>query len=342
MKTTTRWTICCVSLLVAAALATHVKAADQWTDISSAQIAKLGKQPWPTGCAGCCVNRLTGDVMVNFIGFGLWKSSDRGETWTRLDGGVISGRGESGWSVQADQDDPKRVAVFSLDGDAGYTTDGVHWSKFAGMGRNWDFGSVDWASPDAQVIMAGKHESGGEVDLSTDGGKHWKKMSIKMDPQSHKNACMIGVLDAKTFIYSNADGIQRSSDGGASWSHVSNVQPRSKIPVLFKNVHYLCTSNGLIASHDKGATWDVQGAAVDIAEGPYFGADEKTIVAAGPKGVFKTTDAGKTWSKISDPASKDRSYSFSTDWFGTYTWDPVHNVIYATAMSHPAMKNELK
>jgi photosystem II stability/assembly factor-like uncharacterized protein len=342
MKKLTGGTICSLLLFVAAPVAAFGQTADHWSDVSTAQIAKLGKQPWPGGCAGCAVNRLTGDVMINFVGFGLWKSSDRGQSWTRLDNGVISGRGESGWAVQVDQDDPKRVAVFSLDGDAGYTTDGVHWSKFAGMGRNWDFGSVDWASPEAQVILAGKHESGGEVDKSTDGGKHWTKMSIKMDPQPHKNACMIGVMDANTYIYSNADGIQRSSDGGANWAKVSELQPRSKIPVLFKKAHYLCTSNGLIVSNDKGATWSVQGAAVNIAEGPYFGADEKTMVAAGPKGVFKTTDAGATWTKISEPfASKERSYSYSTDWFGTYTWDPVNNVIYATAMSHPAFKNEL-
>lgn len=131
-----------------------------------------------------------------------------------LDHGVISGRGESGWSVQVDQNDPRRVAVFSLDGDAGYTVDGIRWKKFTGMGRNWDFGSVDWASPNAQVILAGKHESGGEVYTSADGGTIWNKLPIIMDPVANKDNCMIGVMDAKTFVYSFANGIQRSTDQG--------------------------------------------------------------------------------------------------------------------------------
>jgi hypothetical protein len=232
---------------------------DNWIDISSANLSKLGGQGGIGGCAGCAVNRLNGDVMVNFIGFGLWKSSDRGQSWARLDGGAIGGRGESGWAVQVDQDNPKRVAVFSLDGNAGYTTDGTNWIKFKGMGRNWDFGSVDWGSQDAKVILAGKHESGGEVDGSNDDGQSWTRLSINMDPQRNRNACMIGVLDAHTFIYSNNNGIHRSTDQGATWTQVSDFQPRSKIPVLFKKKFYLCTSQGLIVSKDKGATWQRQG-----------------------------------------------------------------------------------
>ena len=320
-------------------------AADNWIDISSAQIAKLGpqgKQVFEKGCAGCAVNRLTGEVMVNFNCLGMYKSSDKGATWTRMDDGVISGRGETGWAVQVDQNDPKRIAVFSLDGTAGYTLDGKTWKKFASLGRNWDFGSVDWANPEAKVILAGKHESGGEVYKSVDGGSSWKKLPIKMDPGPKKDGCMIGVMDAETYIYSFVNGIQRSTDAGATWTQVSPLQPRSKIPVLFKQAHYLCTSNGLIVSRDKGATWEVKGEAVDIWEGPFFGADENTMVAAGPKGIFKTTDGGAKWTKISDLHPPERAYTFQTNWFGTYTWDPINDVIYATAMSHPAYKNELK
>jgi len=317
-------------------------AADTWTDISSAQVDQLGKQPWPGGCAGTVVNRLNGDVMVNMVGNGLWKTSDQGKTWTRLDGGVVSGRGESGWSVQVDQNDPKRVAVFSLDGDAGYTVDGKNWKKFKSLGRNWDFGSVDWASPAANVILVGKHESNGEVYKSTDGGTTWTKLPIVMDPVRKMDQCMIGVMDEKTFIYSYANGIHRSTDAGETWTQVSESQPRSKIPVLFKKTHYLCTSKGLIASSDFGATWETQGEAVDIWQGPFFGADENTIVAAGPQGIYKTTDAGKTWTKISGlRPNLNKNFSFATKWYGCYAWDPVNDAIYATCMSHPAFMNQL-
>ncbi len=335
---------CSLTFLVCLAIlgATHGFAADNWIDISTAQIGQLDKQPWPGGCAGVVVNRLNGDVMVNIVGNGLWKSADQGQTWTRLDGGAVSGRGECGWSVQVDQNDPKRVAVFSLDGDAGYTVDGTRWKKFTSLGRNWDFGSVDWASPEAKVILAGKHESNGEVYKTADAGTTWIKLPIVMDPVKKMDECMIGVMDANTFIYSFGNGIHHSTDAGATWTQVSQLQPRSKIPVLFKNAHYLCTSAGLIASRDLGATWQVQGEAVDLWQGPFFGKDEKTIVAAGPQGVYKTTNAGTSWTKISGlRPNLTQHFSFATKWFGCYTWDPVHDVIYATAMSHPAFKNSL-
>ncbi len=82
--TNIRFALSLAFLCLAPALA-NGQTADKWDDISSGEISRLGKQPWPGGCAGCAVNRLNGDVMVNFVGFGLWKSSNRGQTWTRLD-----------------------------------------------------------------------------------------------------------------------------------------------------------------------------------------------------------------------------------------------------------------
>jgi photosystem II stability/assembly factor-like uncharacterized protein len=153
---------------------------------------------------------------------------------------------------------------------------------------------------------------------------------------------MIGVMNSTTFIYSHANGIHRSTDSGETWTRVSDLQPRSKIPVLFQKVHYLCTASGLIVSRDLGSSWNVQGEAIDLAQGPFFGVDENVMVAAGPQGLYKSTNAGKNWIKVSGlRPNPNKNFSFSTNWFGTYTWDPVNDVIYATAMSHPAFKLEL-
>jgi hypothetical protein len=104
-------------------------------------------------------NRLTGEVTLKVVGCGLWRSSDQGKTWQRIDDNTISGRDETGWATSMDQNAPNRMASFSLDGTAGWTTDGRTWKRFTSLGRNWDFGSVDWAPTAQDHFIAAKDET---------------------------------------------------------------------------------------------------------------------------------------------------------------------------------------
>ena len=319
-----------------------VSAADPWTDISSATVANLTnsgvKLPWPGGCSGVVANRLNGDVVIKVVGQGLWRSSDQGATWKRIDNDTVSGRDETGWATTVDQNDPRRIASFSLDGLAGWTTNGTDWKSFSNNGRNWDFGSVDWGTPVPQTILAAKHETSplGEVDLSSDGGVTWKKLDIRIAGKPNAIS-MLGVMDATTFVYCNSNGIHRSTDSGVTWTQVSAENPQTRIPVLFKGAHYLGTTNGLLVSKDKGATWQSRGASANIWLGPFFGADEKHMTVVGTEGVHTTEDAGKTWTRVAGlrPKNQNQGFSFSPNWFGCYAWDPAHRVVYASAMGNP-------
>ncbi len=327
-------------LLAVALLTSPVQAADQWVDVSTPMIENLTnkgvKLGWPGGCSGVVVNRLNGEVVIKVVGQGLWRSSDQGATWQRIDNNTVSGRDETGWTTSADQNDPRRMASFSLDGLAGWTINGTNWKSFTNNGRNWDFGSVDWAAASPQTILAAKHETTppGEVDLSTNGGVTWAKLSIALTGKQNAIS-MLGVLDATTFIYGNGHGIYRSTDTGATWAQVSAENPQTRIPVLFKGVHYLGTTNGLLVSKDKGANWQPQGAAVNIWLGPFFGADENNMAVAGTDGVNLTQDAGKTWAHVAAARPKSSGFAFSPNWFGCYAWDHLHHVIYTSAMGNP-------
>lgn len=330
-----------VAGIVLVFVTTLLSAAEQWTDISSAMVANLTnsgvKLPWPGGCSGVVVNRLNGDVVIKVVGEGLWRSSDHGATWKRIDNSTVSGRDETGWATTVDQNDPRRMASFSLDGLAGWTTNGTEWKSFSNNGRNWDFGSVDWATPAPKTILAAKHETSplGEVDLSTDGGVTWKKLEIRLAGKPNAIS-MLGVIDATTFVYCNSKGIHRSSDSGMTWTQVSEANPQTRIPVLFDGAHYLGTTNGLLVSKDKGATWQRQGSRVNIWLGPYFGADERQMSVVGTDGVHVTTNAGKTWTRVAalTPKNQSQGFSFSPNWFGCYAWDPVNRIVYASAMGN--------
>lgn len=327
-------------------LAQPLAAEDDWLDVTSPLLARLDSDgmetDWPGGCSGVVVNRLNGDVTIKVVGLGLWRSSDFGANWARLDEDIISGRDETGWATNADANDPTRIASFSLDGTAGWTADGMHWARFTDLGRNWDYGSVDWGTDEPLTIIAAKHETDppGEVYVTTDGGQSWQQLSIHLQ-RDRDQVSMAGALGPETLVYGNGEGIFRSSDTGASWTKVSDANPQTRIPVLFENVHYLGTADGLLVSRNQGASWQPQGAPVDVWQGPFFGADDESMVVVGDERVFRTSDGGETWTHVADLRPNLEGFHFAPDWFGCYAWDPVNNLLYASSMGNAVYQLKL-
>ena len=334
--------VCWLTLLTGS-----LSAADRWTDTSSTlqeRLTNSGVKPvWPGGYSGVVANRLNGDVTVKVVGFGLWRSSDKGKVWVHIDNDKVSGRDETGWATSSDQNTPTRMVSFSLDGLAGWTAKGIDWKSFTSLGRNWDFGSVDWASAAPKTIIAARHETTppGEVCVTTNGGLTWEKLAIHLS-ERRDGISMVGALDASTLIYSRGEGIYRSADTGITWTKVSSVNPQTRIPVLFQGMHYLGTATGLLVSKDKGANWQFQGAKVNVWQGPFFGHDEKEMMIMGSDGIFMTKTAGESWTHVADLKTKEGNFAFSPNWFGCYAWDPVNNILYASAMGNPVYKMELE
>ena len=327
-------------------LAAPLHAADEWTDISSPLLERLAKEgaktEWPGGCSGVVVNRTNGEVTIKVVGLGLWRSADQGKNWKQMDGKAVTGRDETGWATSVDQNAPGRMASFSLDGSAGWTADGTNWKSFKTLGRNWDFGSMDWSANVPKTIIAAKHETDppGEVYTTSDGGVTWKQLTIHLAGKPDRLS-MAGALGATTFIYSNGDGIYRSTDAGVTWKKVSTVNPQTRIPVLFNGANYLGSAHGLLRSADLGETWKEQGTAVNVWLGPFFGRDEKEMVVVGKDGIFLTKDAGTTWKKAADLKPGAKGFSFNPNWFGCYAWDPVNGVLYVSSMGNPVFRLKL-
>lgn len=304
--------------------------AGDWTDVSPP--STKGK------CGAVVANRLTGDVLVQVRDMGVWKSTDKAGTWSRVDGMKVSGASVMGPALDMYQDDPTRVAAWSLDGEAAWTT-GSTWNQMMVIQRNWDFGSTDWAASDPKTMIGALHESSGAVYVSTDAGASWNKLSITVlasgagfPPPAF---AMVGVMDSKTLIYGNGDGIYRSTDTGANFNKVSDLNAQTRVPVLFKGVHYLGGDKGLVVSSDKGATWKAQGAELQMWVGPFFGADEKSMVIANDDGVYKTTDAGANWTKV---AALPADTQYGPRVFGGYAWDAKNDILYAGALDKSVLK----
>jgi photosystem II stability/assembly factor-like uncharacterized protein len=306
----------------------------QWVDISAEVIQSLvseGKKiGYPDKTAGIVVDRVTGDVFMVIPDQGIWRSNDQGGSFTRVDGGKIGGRCETGFALNFDPLG-KRLACFMLDGPSGYTLDGGKtWQSMKGNQRGWDCGSVDWSAKKPANIFALRHECGGEVYTSNEMGKSWKLKG--------KAFASVGIFDAKTFVATREKerGIFRTTDGGESWTKISEFQPAGRDIRIFKGAAYWTSGKGLLVSKDRGITWSVQGKEVECSFGPYFGKDEMHIVVVGKKGFYQTTNGGREW----EPAAPlPPQYSVTmTCWFLNFGWDHHADIFYASLMGKPAYK----
>jgi hypothetical protein len=226
-----------------------------------------------------------------------------------------------------------------LDGKCAWSGDsGQTWTAFTDVGRNWDYAAVDWSAGEVKTIFAALHESGGQVMLSTDGGKSWNKLF--KDAEFDKTGGL-GIFDEKTLVYTQkGKGIQRSTDAGQTWTKIADREPIGRIVSIRQGKAYWLASEGLLVSADKGATWSVQGKPVEGSIGPYFDPkNEKRIVVAGAKGIFRTDDGGDSWQLVSRlPMGFEKLPK--AGWFTNVAWDPVHDVFYVSHMGKPTYRLE--
>jgi len=312
----------------------------KWIDISSPIVQKLTaegqKTAWPGETAGVAVDPASGDVYMIVTGQGVWKSTDAGKSFTRVDGGKVGGRCETSFALNVDSGG-QRLACFMLDGKCAWTGDsGKTWTAFADVGRNWDYAAVDWSAPAVKTIFAALHESGGQVMFSKDGGQTWDKLF--KDAEFDKTGGL-GILGEKTLVYTQkGKGIQRSTDAGQTWTRIADREPIGRLVCIRNLQAYWLAKEGLLVSADKGATWSVQGAAVEASIGPYFDPkNDKRMVVAGAKGIFQTIDGGETWKLTAQlPAGFEKLPK--AGWFTNVAWDPVHDVFYVSHMGKPTYR----
>ena len=305
-------------------LSTSLLAAAEWVNISDPVTSQV-KPGYAGPTAGVTVDRRSGDVFMVVNDQGLWRSRDHGATFARVDDQAIGGRCETGWALQPDACG-QRLFCFMIYGSSALTIDGGKtWTK--SKTSHLDFGAVDWEDS-GQRLLALRHESGGVLTTSDDGGATWK------DLEKGFSGC--GVLDRTTFVATKANepGIFRSTDAGATWTQVATNTPTAGVPVVFKGIGYWPTGKSILISRDKGASWSIPGPAVDASFGPCFGKDENHFVVVGKSGFSEAKDGGKTW-QLAAPLPP----GFGIGRVGSnYAWDPNADIFYASTMTKPTFK----
>ncbi|MCH2193130.1 glycosyl hydrolase [Kordia sp.] len=158
---------------------------------------------------------------------GLYKSSDGGDTWTKLKAGLPKAFGKSGISVS--RANPERVfAVIEAEGKKGgvYRSDdaGKKWVQVNGnrvnIARSWYYMEI-FADPQNENVV---YVLNAPVMKSIDGGKSFTNIPV---PHGDNHHLWINPHDNSNLINSNDGGANISFNGGKSWTTQQN-QPTSQ------------------------------------------------------------------------------------------------------------------
>ena len=159
---------------------------------------------------------------------GLYKSSDGGDHWTKLGGGLPSGLfGKSNIAVTAAN--PQRVyaLIEAKPGGGLYRSDdaGAHWtlatSKPQLISRPFYYDTLAADPTNADIVYAGAED----FFKSVDAGKTFTPMPT---PHGDNHDMWISPKDGKVMIQANDGGANVSLDGGHTWSTQYN-QPTAEI-----------------------------------------------------------------------------------------------------------------
>ena len=207
-------------------------------------------------------------------------------------------RGGRSVAAQGLPDDPLTAYMGSTGGGVWKTTDaGQRWHNISdGFFKTGSVGALAVAPNDKNVIYVGMGEHaprgvmsshGDGVYKSTDAGKTWTHLGLELTRQIagivvHPDDSDV-VYVAAQGAYSGATkerGIYKSTDGGETWKNVLFVDENSGCSHLVMD-----PSNARVLY---AAMWDHRRLPWQIRSG-------------GPgSGLYKSTDAGKTWNKIEE------------------------------------------
>lgn len=284
-------------------LSTVFALASEWRDVTGPLVNSVPDMdntiPGARWVGGVAVDRHTGDLLVGLQGppFGIWRSPDGGDTWTRFDDGSVGGAWRRSSAMCLDQNQPGRMAFFrsgppapQKDNGRGGTVErsqsamtldnGETWTPFdeaRGLfGQDgWSHGAVDWAAPTPLTFLA-QNRVRPSLALSINGGEDFDKPLGKGLAMIHPN---------DHHAYARAEN--------TSWWQDWKEDTLAGYGVCKEAILLGRFEGGIDRSEDGGENFErVSEERVTAPSPVYF---EGKLFWGGEKGLLVSTDDGGTW-----------------------------------------------
>jgi hypothetical protein len=302
-------------------------AAGGWQPLTADLVAK--EKPGYGGLSGAVVDHATGHVFVELSDRGVFRSTDRGKSWERIGPTTFKGRTETPGCFQLDPaGTSKRFLLPTVYGGPIVVgaTDTNEWRTLDKASMHVDWCAADWTDPGMKFLLALKHESGGLLLLSRDGGKSFSDAGKGHGPAWVFDADTAVVALTKTKERPKGS-LVRTTDGGKTFVPAGDYAPTA-LPRWHGGALYWLADGALIKTTDKAATWTKVGAVKDGRFGPVSGKSEKQLFALTGAGAVESGDGGATWSAPIALPKELKGVSALT-WL---EYDPTGDVLYVMKM----------
>jgi uncharacterized repeat protein (TIGR01451 family) len=237
-------------------------------------------------------------------GFGLYRSTDQGQTWSQrapLPGG---GNGAVINALEIDPGDANIVYASSFQlGIFASEDGGASWrsltSAWPDLSQPHNF-VVDPSNP--QRLLAATEKG---LFISKDRGTNWAATSIT----EQLSDIDVDPTDSSTLYVSTAAGkVQKSTDDGASWTLLPvaaagfreatlSIAPSQPSHLM------LIGGNGVLISEDAGATWEARNAGIKAsAISGFTRGPSRTYVATRTGGIFYLPTGGSNIAEVNNAA----------------------------------------
>jgi len=193
---------------------------------------------------------------------GIFKSTDGGNTWSRVGPTVIF---SSVFSIRFDPSTPTTIYIAARNGVFKSTDSGSNWTMLNnGLPGGTPTVLAIAIDPTAPLTLYAGTSSNG-LFKTTDGGGVWTAMNNGMGGGNPTMVTAIAIDPANpATIYTGhgdtpgAGGINKSTNGGASWTLLTNGVPNAGVFTLIATpsaVYAAVNSNGVIKTTNGGSSW---------------------------------------------------------------------------------------